>query len=433
MTELRDMLRDADIERALLGALLVDATAIAGVAAVVRPDDFAEERHAAIYTAVLAVGEHADLLTVATELDRRGALERVGGDAYIAELSGAAPTALNAAAYAQHVAELALRRRIVFEACSAIAKRAGDLTLDADGVLDFAQNEIIRAAGTSAHGIRPTSAIAADVWETYSRRVNGEPEPGVSTGLKDLDDALRKLRPGKLVIVAGRPGTGKTTLMTQAAAHAALNDRARVAVFTLEMSESEVVERVIANRTRLDMTKAKGHTAAESQRVAEELARVSASGLQVVYAAGWTPSRVVAECTRLKHGRGLDLVVVDYLQLLDVSGPKGSTRDAELAAATRALKTLAMRLDVPVVVGSQLNRDAANVEPQLHHLRESGGIESDADAVVMLHVSDEKQPSGVVAFIRKARDAATGRIDLYHHLGQYRFGLADVKAIGAAW
>ena len=414
MSELNTNLYDLQTEQALLGSLLTDSDIIPQIVGAVNANDFHDHRHQYIYTAIVALGSNADSLTVATELDRRGTLNDSGGEVYLTELLSAVPTALHVEQYAQTVAELALRRRIRDEACSRIAIAASKLDTDPAELLDMAQREIIKATGENTQGLKPMANILGEFFNQYEAKVAGQSITGLKSSISSLDEKTRGLRPGRLITIAGRPGTGKSALMGQIAAYAALKQRKHVAFFTAEMSETEVIERMIANFAGLNMSKANAHTEADMLKVVDVQTQIANSGLIVAYIAGWTPARILAECERLRTTKGLDLIVIDYLQILNVPSAKGETRDMALGAATRQFKQTAGKMGLPVILGAQLNRDAVNGEPQLHHLRESGGIENDSDCVLMLHdISSIENPNLVNIFIRKNRDGETGKIEAY--------------------
>jgi replicative DNA helicase len=218
--------------------------------------------------------------------------------------------------------------------------------------------------------------------------------------------------------------------MAQFAAHAAMKQQKRVAFFTAEMGETEVIERIVGNFAGLNMSKPNTHTPDDMLKVVATQTQIAKSGLIVAYIAGWTPARIIAECERIRSTKGLDMVVIDYLQILNVPQGKGETRDMSLSAATRQFKQAAGKMGMAVILGAQLNRDAASGEPQLHQLRETGGLENDSDAVLMLHdVSSMEQPNLLNAYIRKNRDGETGKIELYFNRPHQRISaIAQIMA-----
>lgn len=430
MSELTTNLYDIQTEQALIGSLLTDPDAIPQIVGAINAEDFHDHRHQYIYTAIMAIGCNADSLTVATELDRRGTLNDSGGEIYLTQLLSEVPTALHADQYAKTIAELALRRRIRDHALPAIAIKASKLDNDPAELLDMAQRELIKATGESTQGLKPMNTVLSEFYSQYEAKVAGQSITGIRSSIATLDEKTRGWRPGRLITIAGRPGTGKSALMGQIAAHAALKQRKRVAFFTAEMSETEVIERMIANFAGLNMSKANTHTENDMLKVVATQNEIAKSGLVVAYIAGWTPARILAECERLRTTKGLDMVVIDYLQIINVPSAKGETRDMALGAATRQFKQTAGKMGLPVILGAQLNRDAVNGEPQLHHLRESGGIENDSDCVLMLHdVSSMEQPNLLNAYIRKNRDGETGKIELYFNRPHQRISaIAQIMA-----
>jgi replicative DNA helicase len=414
MSDLSIDLYSIETEQALIGSLLTDPDAIPQIMGVINAEDFHDHRHQYIYTAIMAIGCNADLLTVATELDRRGTLNDSGGEIYLTQLLGEVPTALHAEQYAKDIANLALRRRLRNHALPNIAKAASDLSQPSDELLDMAQRELIKATGTAIAGIKPMNTVLSEFYSQYEAKAAGNALTGIRSSISPLDEKTRGWRPGRLITIAGRPGTGKSALMAQFAAHAAMKQQKRVAFFTAEMGETEVIERIVGNFAGLNMSKPNTHTPDDMLKVVATQTQIAKSGLIVAYIAGWTPARIIAECERIRTTKGLDLVVIDYLQILNVPQGKGETRDMSLSAATRQFKQSAGKMGVPIILGAQLNRDAVNGEPQLHQLRETGGLENDSDAVLMLHdVSSMEQPNLLNAYIRKNRDGETGKIELY--------------------
>ncbi len=429
MNDLAENLYDIQTEQALIGSLLTDPDAIPQIAGAINAEDFHDHRHQYIYTAILAIGCNADSLTVATELDRRGTLNEAGGEIYLTQLLSVVPTALHAEQYAKTIAYLALCRRIRNNALPAIAMKVSKLDTDPAELLDMAQHEIIKATGTTIAGIKPMNAVLSEFYSQYEAKAAGQSITGIRSSISPLDEKTRGWRPGRLITIAGRPGTGKSALMAQFAAHAAMKQQKRVAFFTAEMGETEVIERIVGNFAGLNMSKPNTHTENDMLKVVATQNEIAKSGLIVAYIAGWTPARILAECERIRSTKGLDMVVIDYLQILNVPQGKGETRDMSLSAATRQFKQAAGKMGMAVILGAQLNRDAASGEPQLHQLRETGGLENDSDAVLMLHdVSSMEQPNLLNAYIRKNRDGETGKIELYFNRPHQRISaIAQIK------
>ncbi len=415
MSDLSIDLYSIETEQALIGSLLVESSITPQIVGAVNVEDFHDQRHQAIFTAIMALGEAADTMTVSTELERRGLTKMAGGDMYLLDLMNAVPTALNAERYAKTVADLALRRRVRNDALATIAKAASDLSQPSDELLDTAQREILKAAGAATqNGLKPMLKVLNEFQHLYEAEHTGQIITGIKSSLAPLDDKIRGFRAGRMVTIAGRPGAGKSVLMGQIAAHAAIKQGKRVIFFTLEMSEAEVIKRIVGNFAMLDMKKVSIHTPDDIAKVLAVQNAIASSGLIIAYVPDWTPARILAECERIRSTKGLDLVVIDYAQILNVPQARGETRDMSLSAATRRLKQAAGKMGLPIIIGAQLNRDAATGEPQLHQLRESGGLENDSDAVLMLHdVSSMEQPNVLNVYIRKNRDGETGKIELY--------------------
>ena len=413
MNDLAENLYDIQTEQALIGSLLTDPDVIPQIMGVVNAEDFHDHRHQYIYTAIMAIGCNADSLTVATELERRGTLNDSGGEVYLAQLLSEVPTALHAEQYAKTIAYLALCRRIRQHALPNIAVKVSKLDTDPAELLDMAQRELIKATGTAIAGIKPMNTVLSEFYSQYEAKAAGQSITGIRSSISTLDEKTRGWRPGRLITIAGRPGTGKSALMAQFAAHAAISQRKRVAFFTAEMGETEVINRIIGNFAKLDMSKANGHTEADIARAIDVQHKIAASHLTLAHCAGWSPARIIAECERLKSTKGLDLVFIDYIQILNLATQKNEMRYQAIETAAKQFKTLAGKLDIAVFIGCQLNRDAANKPPELHNMRE-GGLENDPDTVILLHEFEGEDWKNILTFIiAKNRDGKTGRIDTF--------------------
>ena len=317
MNDLAVNLYDIQTEQALIGSLLTDPDVIPQIMGVVNAEDFHDHRHQYIYTAIMAIGCNADSLTVATELERRGTLNDSGGEVYLTQLLSEVPTALHAEQYAKTVAYLALCRRIRNHALPNIAVKVSKLDTDPAELLDMAQREILKATGTTIAGIKPMNTVLSEFYSQYEAKAAGQSITGIRSSISTLDEKTRGWRPGRLITIAGRPGTGKSALMGQIAAHAAIKQQQRVAFFTAEMGETEVIERIVGNFAGLNMSKPNTHTPDDMLKVVATQTQIAKSGLIVAYIAGWTPARIIAECERIRSTKGLDMVVIDYLQILN--------------------------------------------------------------------------------------------------------------------
>lgn len=391
---------DPAAEEALLGAMLLSRDAVAAGAAVCRPGHFYAPAHARIFAAVVALdarGEPADPVTVADELRRAGQLDAAGGPAVLLALQANTPAVSSAERYARIVEELALLRGLI-EAGGRIAELGYSLPADVGESVDRAESMVFALAehrrSGSAAGMRALLVETLDHLERLYEA--GEAVTGVPTGYADLDAQLSGLQPASLVVVAARPAHGKSAFALGLAAHAAIEAGRRVLFFSLEMSRLEVTQRLLAAEGRVDSARLRNGRLAEADwaRLAPAVARLDGAPLRVHDDPGATVAAVRAEARRAKAREGLDLVVVNYLQLV-TGRPDAETRQVEVSAMSRGLKLLARELDVPVVALSQVSRaceQRADKRPLLADLRESGAVEQDSDVVVFLYRDEVYDP-----------------------------------------
>lgn len=408
----------AEAEEAVLGSLLIDPTAIPRVAAFLRPEDFHIVKNGWVYQAVVALGDKADLLTVGAELARHNLLEEAGGESYLAQLTAAVPTALHVEAYARQVADAALRRRML-AAASQIAKDAYDDSMEASSLPERAQAAVTRAAlsphlhqNVTLH--EALDQVLADVDEVLESGAM----PGISTGISTLDRALGGLRPGRLTVIAGKPGAGKTTLMLQVAIAAARAGHPAL-VISCEMTEAELAAVCVSHVAGMSL--APGDIAAldqrarseARQRIADAMAQVAALPLilRCMPAISGAEFRMTVQAAQLSHG--VRLAVADYIQLM--CGDRTDSREQEVASVAGWLKRTAMELRIPVVAGSQVN--------DVGEVRESRRIEQDADALLVLE-RDHSGPAAlmVTVHIRKNRGGPTGDVALGYRRHAAHFG-----------
>lgn len=426
---------DTEAEEQVLGALLVDDLAIAEIAGLLRPEDFFLGTHRAAFEAMLALygrGQPTDISLVRAELEQRDALEEIGGAGTLVGWINAVPTAVNLLHYASLVADRALRRRLI-----RAAGQIGNLAYETPTAAEAAHRALDALAGAAAGGeVRAWRTLgegAAEVWRrveaaTEARQAGEAVVQGLPTGLRDLD-RYGGLRPGELILLAARPSMGKSSLAVQIAATVAAAGK-RVLIFSAEMPGEEVAGRALWQQTRLDSALAyKGRLeSADLARLADAVG--AAQGLPVRI--DDTPSLPVAALVaraRAARREGVDLVVVDYLQLLKGAPRRDGNRVAEVTEISAALKGLARDLDCPVLALSQLNREAehrAGSEPHLSDLRDSGSLEQDADQVWLLWREglDVKTATLKVA---KNRSGPTGAFELWFDTTTTRFDLLETR------
>ncbi|MFJ8158861.1 replicative DNA helicase [Streptomyces sp. NPDC094468] len=387
---------DADAEQCVLGGMLLSKDAIGEVTDLITAADFYRPVHEAIYSAILDVyakGEPADPITVAAELTKRGEITKVGGAAYLHTLVQAVPTAANAEYYAEIVHERAVLRRLT-EAGTRIAQLGYSAEGELDDIVARAQAEVLEAveARTNTAAGSAISTIIERVVDQAGARSEDE-ITGVPTGFTDLDSLTKGFQPGQLIVLAARPAMGKSTLALDFARAAAIQHGRSVAFFSLEMSEDEIGMRLLSAEARVGLHHLRGGTVTDDDwaRIGRRLPDIGGARLHVDDSPGLSVADIRTRTQRIASRDGLDLVIVDYLQLLTPASRRGASRQEEVAAMSRGLKLLAKTLRVPVIALSQLNRGSEqreNKKPVVSDLRESGAIENDADMVVLLHRDD---------------------------------------------
>lgn len=424
-----------EAEQAVLGALLIDPTAIVRVAATLQPADFSRPGHARVYSAVLALyARHAaiDFVTLVAELDRAGALEAVGGAGYLTALIERTPIATHIEHYAGVVERKAVQRRLI-EAAGQIARVAYDDSADTiEETIDQAESALFQAVGERRRNdLQPLQALLDDYFERIEEiQAQRERALGVRTGFADLDRLLGGLHPSDLCVVAGRPGMGKTSWLLSVAHHVAMKDGGTVALFSLEMSGEQLVQRLIASETGIASHKLRVGEISydETELVMRAIGRLTPMPLYIDDTPGITPFELRNKVRRLAGERGVSLVIVDYLQLMH-GGRSSENRVQEISLISRSLKGLAREVRVPVIAASQLSRaveSRADRRPQLSDLRESGSIEQDSDMVLFLyrdvvyHADSEKKNLAEVN-VAKHRHGPTGTVELLFVPHETRF------------
>jgi replicative DNA helicase len=424
---------DLAAERAVLGAVLADNTLIASVAEVVHSDDFSSPAHAAIFAAMLKLDStqrQVDHLTLAEELKVLGHLATVGGPAYLMALDQGVPLAHNAVQYAKIVKDQALRRRLAAVGRE-IVEMASQETGDVEVILDESERRLFALAENRREGdLRAVSDLMEQTLDLLDKmKASSSGVTGLSTGYVDLDMQLTGLHAGELIILAARPGIGKTSLAMNMAMHAALKEDKAVAIFSLEMPADQLLMRLLASSARVDMKKLRGGrlTPHDEEKFQEMAGALYNAPIYIDDSGGLSPFDLRAKARRLKQkDPRLSLIIIDYLQLMHQKG-KVESRQLEVSEISRSLKQLAKELEVPVIALSQLNRkveERKGGKPMLSDLRESGSIEQDADVVMFIHREDQDEnPEGggeqrsstvipVELIVAKQRNGPVGSIDL---------------------
>jgi len=430
----RVMPHDLEAERAVLGAVLLRPDVFYDVAAIVCPDTFWRDAHRRIFRHMGALAEAKvaiDGLTVRNALEHANELDDVGGPAYVFGLTDGVPHSTNAVHYAQIVRERATLRLLIHAGQQLVAAAYESEQRAAD-VLDAAQAALFGISErTVAGGFVDMKTLMSEALDTVEKLVADKRRiTGVATGFRDLDDMTRGLQAGDLVIVAARPSVGKTAFAMNLVQHAAVRDGRRAAVFSLEMGRKSLGLRLLASEARIDHHRLLSGQVFEADwaPMSNAMGRLAEGGIHIDDSSTATVFDVRAKCRRLKADKGLDLIVIDYLQLM-TGAQKAENKNLEVAGITKGLKAVAKDLDVPLVLLSQLSREPekrGNHRPLLSDLRDSGSIEQDADVVIMLHREERYAPTDenrglAEAILAKQRNGPTGTVRLVFQERVVRF------------
>ncbi|MBA3019834.1 replicative DNA helicase [Propionicimonas sp.] len=387
--------QDVAAEQSVLGAMMLSKDAIGDVAEVLKGRDFYRPAHEIVFDSILNLygrGEPADAITVADELAKRGELGRAGGHIYLHDLLSMVSIASNAGYYAEIVREKAILRRLV-EAAMKISQLGYSGQGDVSGIVDAAQQAVYAVAeGKAGDDYEPLSALMESTLDEIEALSANGVMSGVPTGFLDLDELTNGLHAGQMIIIAARPGMGKSTLGLDFARSASIQHGLCSAFFSLEMTKTEIVMRLISAEAQVPLGDIrKGHMSDENwRRIAKKTADVSSAPLFIDDSPNQTMMEIRAKARRLKQRHDLKLVIVDYMQLMS-SGKRVESRQLEVSEFSRQMKLLAKELEVPVIALSQLNRgpeQRTDKKPMLSDLRESGSLEQDADMVILLHRDD---------------------------------------------
>ncbi len=414
-----------EAEQSVLGAMMVNKEAINTAVEIIRPDDFYKQVNKEIFEAILGLfnrNEPVDLITLSEELKRRGTLDNVGGITYIANLSSSVATTANVKYYCKIVEEKSILRRLISSSDEIIAKAYED-NEDINAIIEKAEKNIFDITqGSHKEGFSPINEVLLSSFaQIEERAANKGTLTGLTTGFIDLDNKLSGLQKSDLVLLAARPSMGKTAFGINIATNAAVKAGAKVAIFSLEMSKEQLVQRMISATSHVDLQKIISGNLVDNEwmQVVNSMGPLSQINVFIDDTAGISLMEMKAKCRRLKIEKGLDMVLIDYLQLMQLDGHTES-RQQEISAISRGLKGLAKEMECPVIALSQLSRAPelrADHRPILSDLRESGAIEQDADVVMFLYRDEyynqesEKKNIGEV-IIAKHRNGPTGNIEL---------------------
>ena len=422
----RKMPHDADAEQAVLSSILMDKDAAAEAFEILKAEDFYSPENKAVYEAAFQLytkGEPIDVVTVKNQLEENGVFAEIGGVETLANIAAAVGSSVNVKSYAKIVEEKSVLRRLI--------KLSGDKANDdINSILDKAEKGIFDVMqNRNTDSFASIMDVAFDAFSNIEKIYNSsEKITGISTGFTDFDNKTAGLQKSDLILIAARPSMGKTAFVLNVAQHAALKENVPVAIFSLEMSKEQLVNRMLCAEALVDAQKVRTGELNNDDwnKLVEGMGRLSEAPIYIDDTPGITAMDIRAKCRRLKLEKGLGLVVIDYLQLMSGSG-RSDSRQQEISEISRSLKAVAREIEAPVIALSQLSRACearSDHRPMLSDLRESGAIEQDADLVAFLYRDEyyfpEKTEKKNMAelIIAKQRNGPTGTVNLTW-LGQY--------------
>ena len=445
MADLKIPPHDDSAEQSVLGAILIDKDAMIDVAEFLRPQHFYADANAAIFSAMLTLyeaHEPLDVVSVTAQLKKDGTLKHVGGASYVSELLNVVPTSAHAQKYARIIQEHYTKRRLI-ELGAKVTELAFKEEGDAKEILDSAEQEIFAISQQTTKRdfipIKDALASSFDRLDELHKRAGGL--RGVPTGFPDLDFRLAGMQDANLLILAARPGTGKTAMILNIAQYAAVKEKIPVGVFSLEMSKEELVDRLLVSQADIDAWKLKTGKLSDDDftRLSEAMGELAEAPIYIDDTPGLNILEMRTKARRLQVEHGVKLLIVDYLQLAD-SGRRFDNRVQEVSVISQSLKNLARELRLPVLACSQLSRaveSRGTRVPELSDLRESGSIEQDADVVMFLYREEGDQTQWGVQIptklrIAKHRNGPLGELDLIFRGDRIRFYGIERKREDAA-
>lgn len=434
--------QNIDAEKSLLGAILIDEEILADVSEIVKPKDFYEKTHSMVFDAMMHLFERhkpVDLLTLTDELKGKEQLDIIGGSAFLSELTNYVPTAAHAEAYADIVAQKAIRRRLI-RASGDINELGYNEEFDTQELLSRAEAELFEVSDQSLKqdlvSIEEVLTDSFDRMEELHR--NKGALRGIRTGYRDLDSMTAGLQRSDLIILAARPAMGKTTLVTNLAYNIATIENKAVLFFSLEMSKEQLVDRMLSDASGVDSWNIRTGNLNDDDfaKLSDAMGEMAEAPIYIDDKPGLNVLELRTKARRVAHDKELGLIVIDYLQLMQGSGRHDGNRVQEVSEISRGLKLIARELDVPVIALSQLSRSVESRQPpipQLADLRESGSIEQDADIVMFIYRPGYYEPDNpdvaniTELHIAKHRNGPTGKVGLYFHPERLRFTSLDKK------
>jgi replicative DNA helicase len=423
-----------EAEQSLLGGLMLDEASWEAVADQVTEEDFYFVAHRLIFRALASLaeaGQPRDVVTASEWLQREGSLETAGGLAYVGTLARDTPSAANVAAYAAIVRARSVLRQLIRIGTDIAQSGYDPQGREVPELIDAAERQVFQIADAglrNKQGFVPIRRLLTEALDKIDILFQSDnPITGLGTGLIDFDEKTAGLQPGDLVVIAGRPSMGKTSFAMNLAEHAAIRDKVPTAIFSMEMPGQQLAMRMISSLGRIDQSKVRTGRLSDSDwpRITSAATLIAEAPMFIDDSPALSPTEIRARARRLKREHGLGLIVVDYLQLMQVPGNK-ENRTTEISEISRSLKALAKELSVPVIALSQLNRNLEqrpNKRPVMSDLRESGGIEQDADLIVFIYRDEVYNPESpdkgtAEIIIAKQRNGPTGTVRLTF-LGQY--------------
>lgn len=439
--------QNIEAEQSVLGSLLIDKEAIAKVADILHSESFYRDAHQWIFQSIINLfskSEPVDLITITDELSRIGKLDAVGGRVYVADIINSVPTSANVEYYAKIVEDKAVLRSLISQGSELVTEAFKD-DVEVDSVLDNAQKSIIDIVQKKLRqGFIKIKDLLDDVMkkmeDTYDQ---GSHITGVPTGYIDLDEMTGGFQPADLVIIAGRPSMGKTSLALNIAQNVGIRHNLPVAIFSLEMSKESLTQRILCSEAEIDSAhlKSKNLHDHEWKKLGRALGRLSEAPIYVDDTPSLSPLELRAKARKLQMEHGIALIIIDFMQLMRGSQRRYENRTQEVSDISRAIKTIARELNVPIIALSQLSRaieQRQDQTPRLSDLRESGEIEQVADLVTFIHREayyDRMSDKGNLAqlIIAKQRNGPTGTIELTFRKEITKFGnreKVEVEALG---
>ena len=416
-----------EAEQCVLGSVLIDNDALLQVSEFLRPEHFYDLNNAKVFEAMLKLYElrsPIDIVTVAEKLKEMKVIKRIGGKAFLSRLANDVPTSANVESYGQIIKSLSAKRELI-SAAGRISERSFDEGIGSPELLDYAEQEIFALSQKHLKSV-PTSlkeVLTASFDRLDELQKMGSGLRGVPTGFKQLDSMLAGMQDSNLIVLAARPGVGKTAFGLNIARYVAVEKKMATCIFSLEMSKEELADRLLVRQGLIDAWKLKTGqlTDDDFSSYSEAMGVLAEAPLYIDDTPGLTVTELRTKARRLQVDKGIKFIVVDYLQLMH--GTSRDNRVQEVSEISQGLKNLARELKIPVMAMAQLNRqmESRGGKPKLSDLRESGSIEQDADVVMFLHREDEEVREMVMCSIEKHRNGPTGQFNLYFNGKQVSF------------